>query len=93
MIRDAATDEDFRREVCDWLRANNIDPRVVPVEPNLSVADGRITLLCKVQRDGRDVIAPNGYEVLTETVTVPLLVAPEGDVAEWVRPRCPTCGR
>jgi hypothetical protein len=92
-MKDPRTDDEFRREVCDWLRANGLDPRAIPAQPHASIADGQITLLRKVQRDGHDVIDQTGYDVLKETITVPLLVEPTPDIAEWLRPKCPTCGR
>lgn len=93
MRPDPTGDDDFRREVCDWLRANGVDPGTVPINPEASVADGQLTLLRKVQRNGRDVVNHHELSVLTETVTVPVVVPPSPDIAEWLRPRCPTCGR
>lgn len=93
MARDPIEDEDFRREICDWLQANGISPRETPAEPHASIANGQITILHKVQRNGCDVINPTRDGVVTETITMPLLVEPSPDVAEWLRPRCPTCGR
>lgn len=91
MSRDVHVDKAFRREVCDWLRANGIDPIRTPMNCHASVADGQLTILQKVQRDGRDVVMWG--EVVTETVTVPLKVAPEGDIALWLQPTCPTFER
>lgn len=91
MSKDPYEDDAFRREVCDWLRANGIDPARTPMNPDASVADGQLTLRQKIQRNGRDVVV--GGEIPTETVTVPLLVAPSRDVADWLAPKCPTCGR
>lgn len=94
MSRDPRTDDDFRGELCDWFRANGVDPDTVPVEPAASIANGQLTLLRKVHRDGSDVIHPTKpNEILTETVTVPLVQLPTPDIAEWLRPRCETCGR
>lgn len=91
MSRDLHEDHDFRREVCAWLVANGIEPARTPTDPHASIADGRITLLQKVQRGGRDLVMWG--EAVKEAVTVPLLVEPSHDVAEWLRPKCPTCGR
>jgi hypothetical protein len=91
MTRNPDDDFDFRQQVCAWLNANGIDPAHTPMEPNASIADGQLTLLQKVQRNGRDVVS--GGDALKETVTVPLLVEPSPDIAEWLRPRCPNCGR
>jgi hypothetical protein len=96
-MKSIENDHQFQREVCDWFRANGVDPRRLPFDPNASIADGQLTFVRKVGRPGKhglvDVIAPGGFDVLKETVTVPLLVEPPPDVAEWVRPKCPTCGR
>lgn len=99
MPRDIENDHAFRREVCDWLRANGVDPDRTPLHPNASVSDGQLTILRKVGRPGehgrlvdvRDPADPN--RVLDEIITVPVVVQPSFDVAEWLRPRCPTCGR
>jgi hypothetical protein len=91
MAKDPTTNEAFRREICAWLTANGIDPHRTPMNPDATVADGRLTLRQKIQRDGRDVVV--GGEVPTETVTVPLRVAPPPDIADWLGPKCETCGR
>lgn len=93
MSKDPTTDDDFRREVCTWLEANGIQPRTTPMDPVASIADGMLTLRQKVQRNGHDVLDPTGDGVLTEVVTVPVIVEPTPDVAEWLRPKCRTCGR
>jgi hypothetical protein len=85
------TDDDFRREICDWLTANGIDPGRTPMNPDATISDGMLTLRQKIRRNGHDVVSHG--EIATETVTVPLLVEPAPDVAGWLSPKCPTCGR
>lgn len=80
-------------EICAWLRANGLDPRVVCAEANASVSDGQLTLLCKVQHDGHDVLNPERTDVMRETVTLPVVVPPPPIVEIWLAPKCPTCGR
>lgn len=92
-MRDPATDDDFRQELIAWFRANDVNTKALPIEPNASIADGQLTFQSKVQRNGRDVINASGDDVLRETLSVPLLVEPSPDIAEWLRPKCPTCGR
>lgn len=93
-MRNVETDEDFLKEVCDWLTANGVNPSRIPMWATPSIADGKLTIQRKVERNGRDVLDPSGaMGVLTETVSVPLLVEPPPDIAEWLAPRCPTCGR
>lgn len=91
MARDPHDDDAFRREICDWLAANGIDPGRTPMNPDATIVDGQLTLRQKIQRGGRAVV--HGGQVATETVTVPLLVAPPPDIADWLGPKCPTCGR
>lgn len=82
--------------VCDWLRANGIDPSRVARDARASMVDGNVTLVMKVSdpdRPGCDVIAPSGDEVLKENKTFPVTVPPPPLVAEWLAPTCPTCGR
>jgi site-specific recombinase len=83
-----------RRAVCHWLRANGVDPDITPLDPQASVSDGMLTILQKVRHGGSDVIDPDDPQrILTETITVPVVVEPTGLVATWLAPKCPTCGR
>jgi hypothetical protein len=83
-----------RWQVCEWLRANGINPNHVPAYPNASMADGRLTLRMKVRGPkGGDVIEPEGGDVLMETRTFPITVPPPPLVEIWLAPTCPTCGR
>lgn len=94
MSKDVHTDDDFRAEVGRWLRANGVNPGDLPIDSVISIADRMITFRRFIRdADGRKRI--NGLEncLLTEVATVPLLVEPTGDVAEWLRPKCPACGR
>lgn len=90
-------DRDAWRAVCDWLRDNGVDPATVPANPHASVHDGQLTLLRKVQRQGQhgpvDILNPQRTAVMTETITVPVVVPPPPLVATWLAPRCPACGR
>jgi hypothetical protein len=84
----------LRTLVCDWFRANGINPAHVPSEARASLVDGQVTLLMKVRGpNGHDVIDPSGFELLKETKTFPVAVPPPPLVAEWLAPKCPTCGR
>jgi hypothetical protein len=84
----------IREQVCDWLRANGINPAHVPADARASMVDGKVTLVMKVRGpNGRDVIAPDGDSVLKETRTFPVTVPPPPLIAQWLAPKCPTCGR
>jgi hypothetical protein len=81
-------------QVCDWMRANGIDPAHVSADARASMANGQITLVMKVRSsNGRDVIDPEGTGILMETKTFPITVPPTGLVQLWLAPKCPTCGR
>jgi hypothetical protein len=92
-MRHPEDDFEFRQEICTWLEANGISPRSTPMNPDASIANGTLTIRQKVQRDGRDVLDSTGYGILSEVVSVPVIVEPSPAVAEWLRPKCPTCGR
>lgn len=83
-----------RKLVCDWLRANGIDPAHVAADARATMVDGKVTLVMKVRGpNGCDVISPDPLDVLKETKTYPVTVPPPPLVAEWLAPKCPTCGR
>jgi hypothetical protein len=86
---------DYRERICDWLRANDINPNAVPANARASIANGQLTIPLKVQSaNGHDVIDPSdNNRMLTHTVTVPVKVKPDGDVQLWLIPRCKECGR
>ncbi len=92
-------DESFRQRVCRWLEANGVDPNKTPMQADASIADGRLTIRQKVTLPGTngglvDQLDPeNPNEILTEVITVPVLVEPDKEVAEWLRPKCLACGR
>jgi hypothetical protein len=88
-------DDEYREEVCAWIRALGLNPNDIPMDAYPTVADGRLTIRQYVrsekgaiQFDPNDVHAP-----LCRTVTVPITVEPSAAVAEWLNPRCPACGR
>jgi hypothetical protein len=86
--------ESVRMQVCNWLRANEIDPGRVAADARASLVDGHLTLVMKVRHpDGGDMIAPEGDDVLKETKTFPISVPPPPLVETWLAPKCPACGR
>jgi hypothetical protein len=81
-------------EICDWLRALGLNPAHLPADPHASMVDGQLTLLRKVRGPkGGDLLTPDGAEVMTETITVPVTVPPPTIAEIWAAPTCPTCGR
>lgn len=84
----------IRREICDWFRANGVDPNHLPADPHASVANGQLTFLSNVRSEhGGDVIAPDGASILTETRTVPISFPPSPLAGKWLAPKCTSCGR
>ena len=74
-----------RRAVCDWLRANGIDPNRVSADSHASMTDGQLTLLRKLRdENGRDVLNPERTAVMTETITVPVTTPPPPAVKRWL---------
>jgi hypothetical protein len=88
-------DERYRNAICDWLRANGIDPVDVPADAKASVTDGDLSIPVQVRNEnGRVQIDPNVPDtVMRHTVTVPLKVPPTAEVQTWLMPTCPSCGR
>ncbi len=91
---DRAGREAAHQQTCDWLLANGVNPEHLPADPHASLADGRLTFLRKVRGPhGGDLLTPDRSDILTETVTVPVVVPPPPIVAQWLAPTCPNCGR
>lgn len=88
-------DEQFRNELCDWVRANDLDPADIPDGSTITVADGQITTTVFVRNaDGKLQVDPlDPHSVIKHTITVPLKVEPNAAAREYLSPRCPTCGR
>lgn len=102
----AGFDADLRNEICDWLRANGIDPALVPAEerPTCSYRDGggtppgghTITTRVRIRLmpdSAAQVLRHMGNRLEEATVTKPMKVAPSTAVQEWLASHCPTCGR
>lgn len=94
MRKRVETDEPFRERLIAWVRANGLSETDIPSGERPSVADGMLTtrVFARNARGGIQ-IDPVEEKVMTRTVTVPVVVEPTGDVAEWLRPRRPECGR
>ena len=85
----------FRDRLLGWFRANGIDPNHVPAGERPSLVGGRLTLrMFTLTAAGKQQIDPASDGVLTHTVTVPMTVEPtDSQVARWLTPTCPGCGR
>lgn len=90
MIEDA-----FRERIQAWLRANNIDPSRVPVQPYVAVSEGQISIdMFVTNTEGRVQSDPSSPgRPWTKTFAVPLVVEPDAVVKLWIGPRCPECGQ
>jgi hypothetical protein len=91
----ARDDAVFRDRLCDWLRANGIEPGHVPAGERPSLVGGLLTLrMFDLDAAGKRQFDPSGDQFLTRTVTIPMTVEPASvDVARWLTPPCPGCGR
>lgn len=92
------TDE-LRASVCDWLRANDIDPKVIPVDPHMTlVCDQLTTPVQMVNASGHKMLDPatastDHPTIAVTTKTFTITVPPPADVAAWLKPQCRSCGR
>jgi hypothetical protein len=80
--------------VLEWLRANGIKPENIPPDPTMTLDGDQLTTdVWMLGENGQRLVAP-GEDALQRTVaTFAVTVPPPADVAEWLRPRCPACGR
>ncbi len=77
-------DDTFRREIRDWLRANDVDTSLLPMQPKASIADGTLTFRQRVRGPGGGILMDTDEPgmPLLRTVTVPLKEQPPPRVAE-----------
>jgi len=90
-----STMEELYDHVLDWLIANGIDPKRIPADPHMTLYGDQLTTDQKVLgSNGKDQLDPANLDTIArETVTYTITVPPPLDVATWLLPRCPTCGR
>jgi hypothetical protein len=84
--------DELREHILAWLEANGIDYRDIPAEPQMSLTDGTLTTLVRQRGSGGQLLIVGDY-IENTTATFPITVEPPADVAAWLMPRCPTCGR
>lgn len=92
---DLSGHDNLRAHVLEWLQSNDINPSRIPADPHMTLVGDQLTTDEKLQdANGRDQIAPDLPDrIQRKTVTYTIAVPPPSDVAEWLLPRCPTCGR
>ena len=77
--------EDLRKQICAWLRANDIDPNMVPIDTPTTLGERWLGVdIYPAGPDGNPKLAPDG-EVHRETRRFTLRVPPEGPVLDWLR--------
>lgn len=105
-LGDPNSNAELRTAICDWLRANGIDPGLVPADerPDCSYRDGEgiplgghtITtrVRIRVSPDAGGIVIRHGSNRLEETtITKPMKVPPPLIVQQYLDAKCPTCGR
>lgn len=70
-------EDEHRVEICEWLRANGIDPSTVPVYTRITIVNGVI----KYRRLAES-MSPNGFDLVDDER--PLTVEPDEVVARLV---------
>ena len=77
--------EDLRKQICDWLRVNDIDPNMVPVDTTTTLGERWLGVdIYPPGPDGNPKLAPDG-QVHRETRRFALRVPPDGPVLDWLR--------
>jgi hypothetical protein len=105
-VGDPRFDSDLRTEICEWLRANGIDPALVPADerPDCTyrtddaVPIGGHTITTRVHvsvspDSNAKIIRYGANRVEETTITKPMKVPPSPVIRAWLDSRCPTCGR
>jgi hypothetical protein len=92
-VNDGLFEDRHRDHICEWIRANGLDPGSIPAHSTVTVAGGTITYTVWLKDDkGKLNLGPDRRPI-AETRTSPLVVEPDDVVRQWLLPRCPTCGR
>lgn len=87
-------EDEHRDRLCEWMRANGFDPKSVPINPVVSIANGTITTeVYAKDENGRLVLDPSTHRPLRGIESHPVVVEPDEIVRTWLRPACPACGR
>lgn len=73
-----------RAEICEWLRANDIDPGCMPIYTSALIVDGEI-LYQSGRRDMDDVVRGRDPDRALRVERAPLKVEPSGVVRRWLR--------
>lgn len=88
------TDETLREHIIAWLIANDIDPKVIPdANPGMSLVGNQLTANVYLTTSAGRIQMFPGNEMTTIARIFAITVMPPPDVAAWLAPRCPTCGR
>lgn len=66
-----ALEESTRLRICDWLRANNLDPDTIPFRSPIRIHGAHVTVRVSVREDGQ--LQVRNGELVTLPHTVPLL--------------------
>jgi len=83
-VTDLRNDDKLREQVCDWLRANGIDPKHIPLNTRMSWVDGQLTTDVYLLRGGCQYLDPaTNHEVARTTKTFPTSQPPPA-VAAWL---------
>lgn len=84
------------KAACAWLRANGINPHDTPREAGATITEGQLTIRQWVRHPQTGAVMRDPEredQIMTRTITVPVVEAPTPLVEDWLTPRCPTCGR
>ncbi|MFF0823042.1 hypothetical protein ACFYUR_21995 [Micromonospora haikouensis] len=80
-VGDRPLADELREALCNWARANNLDPGRIPADATITIDEHATTITTEVWlvRDGKPVVGRN--TLLTEPVTVPLVARPPDTIA------------
>jgi hypothetical protein len=71
-------------DICAWLRANDVEPGIVPVWAVPRVDADRLTCTVYALRGGKKYLLEDGETVALDFLDVPLKQEPPARLADWL---------
>jgi hypothetical protein len=71
-------------DICAWLRANHVEPSIVPTWAVPKLEGGRLTCTVFALRDGKKYLLEDRETIALDFLDVPLTQEPPAVLAEWL---------
>jgi hypothetical protein len=71
-------------KICAWLRANHVEPSIVPTWAVPKVESGRLTCTVYALRNGQKYLLEDRETIALDFLDVPLIQEPPAVLAQWL---------